>query len=92
MLDEADFRYSITDGIVSLLRKEDGIESIQHGAEISGGNSGGPLIDEDGRVLGINTLVTFDQNRPGVGVTYYAIGKKQVVDELHGRVPELFPR
>ncbi len=92
VLDEADFRYSITDGIVSLLRKEVGIEYIQHSAEISGGNSGGPLIYEDGTVLGINTLVTFDQNRPGVGIKYYAISIKQAVDELRGRVPELFPR
>ncbi len=65
---------------------------IQHSAEISGGNSGGPLIYEDGTVLGINTLVTFDQNRPGVGVKYYAIGINQAVSEVRGRVPELFPR
>jgi S1-C subfamily serine protease len=94
VLDESDFRYSITDGIVSLIRHEAGTEYIQHSAEISGGNSGGPLIYEDGSVLGINTLVTFDQKSPGpgVGVKYYAIGIAQLLDELRRKVPELFDR
>jgi S1-C subfamily serine protease len=92
VLDESDFRYSITDGIVSLIRQEAGTEFIQHSAEISGGNSGGPLIYEDGNVLGINTLVTFDKQSPGVGVKYYAIGIRQLVDELRRKVPELFDR
>ncbi len=92
VLDESDFRYSITDGIISLIRQEAGIEYIQHSAEISGGNSGGPLIYEDGRVLGINTLMTFDEKKPGVGVKYYAIGMNQLVADLRRKVPELFAR
>jgi S1-C subfamily serine protease len=31
-------------------------DTIQHGATINHGNSGGPLIDHHGRVVGINTL------------------------------------
>jgi S1-C subfamily serine protease len=92
VLDESDFRYSITDGIVSLIRREAGTEYIQHSAEISGGNSGGPLIYEDGTVLGINTLATFDEKRPGVGVKYYAISIGQLVADLRRKVPELFAR
>lgn len=46
-----------TEGIVSLL-KEDAVtlegETIQHTAKISGGNSGGPLVDEQGHVVGVN--------------------------------------
>jgi S1-C subfamily serine protease len=90
VLDESDFRYSITDGIVSLVRNEAGSEYVQHSAEISGGNSGGPLIYDDGSVLGINTLVTFDEKQPGVGVKYYAISLNQAIAELRRNVPELF--
>jgi S1-C subfamily serine protease len=89
VLDESDFRYSITDGIISLVRNEAGSEYIQHSAEISGGNSGGPLIYDDGSVLGINTLVTFDEKKPGVGVKYYALTINQALVELLRKVPEL---
>jgi S1-C subfamily serine protease len=91
VLDESDFRYSITDGIISLVRSEAGSEYIQHSAEISGGNSGGPLIYDDGSVLGINTLVTFNQKEPGVGVKYYALTIAQAIAELRRRVPNLLP-
>ncbi len=89
VLDESDFRYSITDGIISLVRSEAGSEYIQHSAEISGGNSGGPLIYDDGSVLGINTLVTFNQKEPGVGVKYYALTIAQAIAELRRKVPNL---
>ena len=92
VLDESDYRYSITDGIISLLRTELGTEYIQHSAPISGGNSGGPLIYDDGSVIGINTLVGFDSEKPGVGVKYYAVSLNQAVDELKRKVPDLFPR
>jgi S1-C subfamily serine protease len=89
VLDESDYRYSITDGIVSLLRSELGVEYIQHSASISGGNSGGPLIYDDGSVLGVNTLVAFDKEKPGVGVKYYAVNLRQVVKELSRNIPDL---
>ncbi len=89
VLDESDFRYSITDGIISTLRSELGTEYIQHSAPISGGNSGGPLIYEDGSVIGINTLVTFDKGQAGVGVKYYALSLNQALAEISRNVPEL---
>ena len=91
VLDDSDFRYSITDGIVSLLRTELDTEYIQHSAPISGGNSGGPLIYDDGNVIGINTLVAFDRKQAGVGVKYYALSLKQVLNELQRNVPNLLP-
>ncbi len=92
VLDDSDFRYSITDGIISLLRTELGTEYIQHSAPISGGNSGGPLIYEDGSVIGINTLVAFDRDKAGVGVKYYALSLDQALNELQRHVPDLFPK
>ena len=70
-----------------MLRTERGTQYIQHSAPISGGNSGGPLIYEDGSVIGINTLVAFDRDKAGVGVKYYAISVNQLLSELQRNVP-----
>ena len=46
---------TFTDGVVSTAeRMEDGKRYIQHSAPITNGNSGGPLLDEYARVVGIN--------------------------------------
>jgi hypothetical protein len=46
---------SISEGIVSGDRKEDGASWIQHSAPISPGSSGGALISSRGELLGINS-------------------------------------
>jgi hypothetical protein len=47
---------TVTRGIVSAVRTTGGVELIQTDAAINPGNSGGPLLDRDGRVLGVTTL------------------------------------
>jgi hypothetical protein len=47
------FPDTITHGIVSGKRKYEGIPYIQTSAPVSEGNSGGPLFDDQGRVLGV---------------------------------------
>lgn len=47
---------TVTRGIVSGIRNAGGVMLIQTDAAINRGNSGGPLLDRYGRVLGITTL------------------------------------
>lgn len=49
---------SLTSGIVSrhgLFKQGENVKVIQHDAEIHDGNSGGPLLNSEGQVVGINT-------------------------------------
>ncbi|NJN65249.1 MAG: PDZ domain-containing protein [Chloroflexaceae bacterium] len=59
-----DFRNSVTAGVVSALNRSVGnLEGlIQTDAAINRGNSGGPLINLRGEVVGINTLVVRGQS------------------------------
>ena len=47
---------SVTSGIVSGIRMMDGYVWIQSDAAVSPGNSGGPLVDSGGSVVGITTM------------------------------------
>ena len=51
-------RYTTTRGIVSSTdHRIDTVDYIQHDAALNPGNSGGPLLDDDGRIVGVNTFV-----------------------------------
>ncbi|MEJ8849958.1 serine protease [Variovorax rhizosphaerae] len=55
---------SLTQGAVqSLLTGADGMPLIVHTASIAKGNSGGPLVDACGRLVGVNTFITIDQSQ-----------------------------
>lgn len=45
-------------GVFSGRRQMDGVDVLLHTASIARGNSGGPLLDACGRVLGVNSAIT----------------------------------
>jgi len=47
---------TVSNGIVSALRSIDGVNYIQTNAALNPGNSGGPLVNTYGEVIGLNTM------------------------------------
>jgi serine protease Do len=86
-----EFRGTYTDGIISAINRNVNMDGrnmtlIQTNAALNSGNSGGPLINCYGQVIGINTMKigTFT-NRSGVEGIGFAIPSatvKDVVDQL----------
>jgi serine protease Do len=70
-------RHTVTAGIISGYRKFDDKVVIQTDAPINPGNSGGPLIDTEGRVIGVNTAIL--KNTQGIG---FAIPITDVLKEF----------
>lgn len=63
----------MSSGEISVVRVEDETPTvIAHTAIVSQGNSGGPLVDRCGRVVGINTLIRLDDESRRQG--NYALG------------------
>jgi S1-C subfamily serine protease len=80
----------MTSGIISALgrvvRQESGFslpQLIQTDAAINPGNSGGPLLDSQGRVIGVNTLIfSSSGSSAGVGFAVPVNAVKRVVPTL----------
>jgi S1-C subfamily serine protease len=54
----------LTDGRINAIQPSpSGIKIMPHSAAVSGGNSGGPLVDSCGRVVGVNTFITTDREQ-----------------------------
>ena len=54
----------LTDGRINAVQSAPGgMRIMPHSAAVSGGNSGGPLVDACGRVLGINTFITANREQ-----------------------------
>lgn len=76
---------TITSGIVSRFTTAatfGNTRIIQHDATINHGNSGGPLINEDGAVVGINTYGLGQDTSTGDVSSYYSVRVQYVIDKL----------
>jgi len=59
-------KFTVTQGIISSTEHlENGISYIQHDAALNPGNSGGPLINNEGEVIGVNTFIISDGDNIG---------------------------
>lgn len=76
-----DMSYTMTKGIVSALdRTLGGNKYIQIDASVNSGNSGGPLLDEDGKVLGVITLKHTDAE--GIGFAVRAEDVERFINDI----------
>jgi hypothetical protein len=67
-------------GIFSNVRPINGITTLLHTASIARGHSGGPLLDQCGRVLGVNTLIT--RNQDGDAPFAFAVANRELTQFL----------
>ena len=86
-----EFRGSFTDGIISAINRDVAVDGrtmnlIQTNAALNSGNSGGPLINCYGQVIGINTMkIGVFTNQSGVEGLGFAIPSatvKDIVDQI----------
>jgi S1-C subfamily serine protease len=69
----------LTAGVISSdADNQNGVQIVSHTAQISQGNSGGPLVDTCGVVVGVNTYIHSDSG----GVRMFAIGRNTLNDFL----------
>jgi S1-C subfamily serine protease len=79
---------TVTTGIISGLDRvvevgnETLFNAIQTDAAINPGNSGGPLVDMNGRVIGINTAIASPDTSNNVGFAISISSAKPVIDAL----------
>ena len=77
---------TVTSGIISARNRSIGLsryeDYIQTDASINSGNSGGPLFDMDGNVIGINTAILGRNGSIGIGFSIPSNSAKMVIDQL----------
>ncbi len=71
-------KYTFTQGIVSNPKHmQNDLEYIQHDAALNPGNSGGPLVNKEGAIIGVNTSIIANGNTIG-----FSLQSKYLLDTL----------
>jgi S1-C subfamily serine protease len=78
----AKLQLAVTRGSVMALPAAGTAQVITHSAIISPGSSGGPLIDDCGRVVGVNTFITY--NNQSAEHLNFALGAADAIRFLQG--------
>ncbi len=77
---------TVTSGIISARNRSIGLsryeDYIQTDASINSGNSGGPLFDMNGDVIGINTAILGQSGSIGIGFSIPSNSAKKVIEQL----------
>ena len=77
---------TVTSGIISARNRAIGLtryeDYIQTDASINQGNSGGPLFNMDGNVIGINTAILGQSGSIGIGFAIPSNNAEKVIDQL----------
>ena len=77
---------TVTAGIISARNRNIGLnryeDFIQTDASINSGNSGGPLFDMNGDVIGINTAILGREGNIGIGFSIPSNSAKIIIDQL----------
>ena len=77
---------TVTAGIISARNRDIGMsryeDFIQTDASINVGNSGGPLFDMNGDVIGINTAILGQSGSIGIGFAIPSNSAKKVIEQL----------
>jgi len=77
---------TVTSGIISARNRDIGMsryeDFIQTDASINVGNSGGPLFDMNGEVIGINTAILGQAGSIGIGFAIPSNSAKKVIEQL----------
>ena len=80
------FGGTVTSGIISARNRSIGLsryeDFIQTDASINQGNSGGPLFNMDGEVIGINTAILGPSGSIGIGFSIPSNNAKKVIAQL----------
>jgi serine protease Do len=80
------FSGTVTSGIISARNRDINLtrydDFIQTDASINQGNSGGPLFNMDGEVVGINTAIIGQQGSIGIGFAIPANAAETIINQL----------